>query len=420
MAEPTRVDIAVVGGGLVGLSCAHMLCRALPEARIRLIEQHPPGPVSTPASSNFDARSTALSMGSVDMLQALGLWSQICDRAAPILNVQVSDRGHIGRVSYSEGAGERQPLGFVVTNAVLVEALNQTSGYPNLNLARPLGVEKVLPRQRAVQLSLSNGGSLQTSLLVIADGANSQLRRQLGIGATADDYHQHAVVANVAFEQPHQGRAFERFTAEGPMALLPLADPAGEGNTAALIWTRPDRELAACLAWSEQQFLSQLQQVFGSAVGRFKRVGKRDHYPLRRVLSEEQVRSNIVLLGNAVHSLHPVAGQGFNLALRDVQQLVGVLAEKAPGLNYGDLVLLQEYAERQQADQNRTSLISHGFNSIFSSEKKNLQLIRNLGLLSLELLPFAKQGFFAHMMGRGQSQVQPEFMRIARCGVQGE
>ena len=412
------VDIAIVGGGLVGLSCAHLLCRALPQSTVQLIEKRAISPV--PAVPSFDSRSTALSMGSVELLQALQRWPAIEDQASPILNVHVSDRGHMGRVAYRSDNHNHhdrpQPLGYVVPNTVLGEALADIH-YDNLQSTAATTVESLSARKQSVRLHLSDGRTVQAGLLIIADGAESALREQLGISASVDDYRQHAVIANVAFEQAHQGRAFERFTSEGPMALLPLRDSEGRGNTAALVWTRPSHQLEACLAWSDEVFLEQLQQRFSFPLGRFTKVSKRSHYPLKRILADEQVRSNIVLLGNAAHFLHPVAGQGLNLALRDVMQLVDVLTQ-ANGRPLGDLSLLQQYVQRQDADQHRTSLISHGFNGLFSNEKINLQLVRNLGLLSLELFPLAKHSFFSQMMGRGQKQVQPHFMRVARCGVQ--
>jgi len=350
------------------------------------------------------------------LFKALGLWAQIQPHAAPILEVQVSDKGHAGKVSYP-AVGNESPLGYVAANPVLGEALNSVASAANLTVFAPAQVEKLVPVVNGAELILAPLQKLKANLVIIADGAESSLGAGLGIAVDVHDYQQHAVITNLAFEKHHQGRAFERFTSEGPMALLPLPKENGEAR-GALVWTRPGASLEASMSCSDAEFIAQVQKRFGYQLGKITRVAKRYSYPLRLCVSKEQVRSNIVLLGNAAHSLHPVAGQGFNLALRDAMQLVDVLvAAKTAGKHCGDMAVLQSYMDAQRLDQGLTTALSHSFNGLFSNDKFGFQALRNIGLISLELIPGLNHRFFGQMMGRSMPQVQLDFMRGAKIGA---
>ncbi|HAW23455.1 MAG TPA: 2-octaprenyl-6-methoxyphenyl hydroxylase, partial [Pseudomonas sp.] len=231
-------------------------------------------------------------------------------------------------------------------------------------------------------------------LAVLADGGRSGLREHLGIEVKQSPYGQTALIANVTPGTPHGGRAFERFTDEGPMALLPLPD-----NRCALVWTRPERDAARLAAAPEAEFLEELQQAFGYRLGGFQQVGARHLYPLVLIEAEEQVRSGLVVLGNAAHSLHPIAGQGYNLSLRDTEALaVALLRSSAP---LGDLSVLQGYHQQQRSDQRLTVGFSDQLTQLFGESERLSVAGRNLGLLGLDLLPPAKAWFARQAMGMG-------------------
>ncbi|VUD53818.1 2-octaprenyl-6-methoxyphenol hydroxylase [Thalassocella blandensis] len=428
----SRVDIAVIGGGMVGLSLLQLIAKYLPDCRACLIEAHAYNtPVARPASQqpSFDRRSTALARGSIDIFQQLGLWSAMQHKTTPITRVHVTDRGHLGSATYNaqaSSAGENarrveNSLGCVIENAWLgqqllrgLESANSPtdeghSVSDSVFIVAPAHVSKLTPRRGCVTLQIEQQGKaseLEAELVIVADGAASSTREALGIHVERTPYHQAAVIANVEFSEAHKGVAFERFTAQGPMALLPLGE-ALHARTSALVWTHPIAEVDRVLQWSDDEFLSQLQTAFGYRLGKFLRVSQRGSYPLELQQASEQIRSNIVLMGNAAHYLHPVAGQGFNLALRDCAQLIHVLQQaRRQKQSLGSLAVLQEYLRKQENDQWLTTQLSHNFNRVFSNNQKSWQILRNIGLISLELCPPLKQQFFSQMMGTGQKQIQ--------------
>src|SRR5690606_38985354 len=241
-------------------------------------------------------------------------------------------------------------------------------------------------------------------LVVVADGVESAVRKSLGIETQTREYGQTAIITNVEFSEPHLCVAFERFTDEGPIALLPLGE-SSHANRSALVWTLPDHKADEILAATDDEFLLQLQHRFGFRAGRFTRVAKRFAYPLRLVLAEEQIRSNIVLLGNAAHFLHPVAGQGFNLALRDCACLVETLgAALAKNQAPGDLSVLENYRAAQALDQQVTIEFSDKLVRLFSNDHLPLIALRHLGLLSLDFFPLLKDQFVAQTMGAAGRQ----------------
>ena len=316
-------DIGIVGGGMVGAVLALLLEKELPAFHIAIIDAEPLEPESlAPSLPSFDARSTALSPSSARVLQKLGLWSQLLDYATPIESIHVSDRGRLGMATFDRDDNSGQPLGFVVENLgfgnVLLEALARAKRVTCFSKST---VESLAFSSRAAQFCLDNARRVDARLAVIADGAHSRLRNQLGISCARHDYQQHAVVANIFSEKAHGGRAYERFTQDGPLALLPLGRNANS-HQSAIVWTFPTGQLEQLKLWQEQEFLHKLQQCFGFRLGRFTRVTARNFYPLERIVAREQIRSRMVLMGNAAHFLHPVAGQGFNLALRDALRLV--------------------------------------------------------------------------------------------------
>ena len=389
----SRVQLAIIGGGLVGASLALAL-QSGAKARgwqIVLVEPFAPGDSYQPS---YDARSTALSFGTRQIYERLGLWPAISPRAEAITQIHVSDRGRFGAARLSAEDEGVAALGYVVENAWLGHCLWQALDRDVVSWRCPAEVTRLQALGDGYRLTLNDEEILDCDLAVLADGGRSGLREQLGIAVRHTPYGQTALIANISPAEPHAGQAFERFTDEGPMAMLPLAD-----NRCALVWTRPGNDAARLQALDERAFLAELQQAFGYRLGALRQVGARHTYPLALVEAQEQVRPHLVVLGNAAHSLHPVAGQGYNLALRDTLALADcLLASPAP---LGDFATLQRYLSVQQQDQALTVGFSDRVTRLFGRNESLLVAGRTLGLLGLDLLPPAKRWFARQAMGLG-------------------
>ncbi len=395
-------DIAVIGGGMVGRSLALLLVKSLPSASVSLIDATPAP--ATPDDEGFDRRVTAISQGSVAILARLGVWPQLERAAASIHEVQVSDRGHSGWTHYDAQEDPLGELGFVVENTVIGETLYRACTEQDaLRQWQGTKVTALDIQEGGAVLHLDTAGGtrehLKAGLVVIADGAQSELARTLGIGFERHDYRQTAWVANVQHSEPHQGCAYERFTEAGPLALLPMND-FERRHRSALVWTRSS-DLP--LDDSDDALLEALQTQFGWRLGQFNALGKRSHYPLSLLLAREQVRRHVVLMGNSAHFLHPVAGQGFNLALRDADVLVQTLSQAAQNAQpFGSLDVLERYLSRRKTDQWLTTNLSHTFIQWFTSEHTARRATRNGALGLMNALPSLRRRFFRQMMGQGQ------------------
>lgn len=392
------VDVTIIGAGMVGATAALLLAKQLPTARIRLLERFDLSS-ERPAQPSFDQRATAVAAGSFDALAALNLEPALNDASGAITEVQVSDRGHWGHAHICAAEHGLTRLGRVVPNQALGRALMaQLKTTPQIELRAPETVQQVRAVAGGYRVQTASD-SFSTRLLILADGASDTLKKQLGIASRQTDYHQLAAIANVQVSEPHGGRAFERFTVDGPMALLPLADP----HQLAMVWTLPQSK-AATAELADAEFCRAAQAHFGDRLGNFVAVGKRDVYPL--VLHEacEQVRAHLVLLGNAAHFLHPVAGQGFNLSVRDLVALTDTLAQDvaAHGIDrLGNLPSLLRYSELRARDQHLTVQYSHQLVAWFSSDDWFRYVPRQVGLMALQAVPALKQLLAEQSMGRG-------------------
>lgn len=412
----THYDLVIAGGGLVGGSFA-LLLETLPglsNLRILLVDNAALGNDAGDAGKPFDARSTAISWGSRQIFQQAGLWDQLYPGLTAITDIHVSDKGHVGAARLRSDAMQVDALGYVAENTHLNQVI--ASGLLNskhITVQAPGSIVSVTPVPEGVSLIMRSGAQVETRitsrLLVIADGGRSTLCDQLGITLTRKPYGQHALISNISFEQAHQGCAFERFTDTGPLAVLPLPDLDGE-HRAALVWTLADDQVAETMALSDEAFLAALQQRFGYRLGKLNRVGERVLYPLSLTLAREQIRPGIVLLGNVAHTLHPVAGQGLNLALRDARELAEMMAE-AVAAGRSDLIgnysWLQQYMQRQQRDQHQTVVFSDQVTRLFSNNSPLLALGRNIGLLGMDLVPPAKRWFSRQAMGMTDRRIGP-------------
>ncbi|HEY7773951.1 MAG TPA: FAD-dependent monooxygenase [Marinagarivorans sp.] len=399
--QATSACIGVVGGGMVGAMLALLIARHVPAVAVTLFDRHEASVQDRPS---FDRRSTAIAPSTEQCFRRLGLWPALAAHATAIEHIHVSDKGHAGMAWFDLGDNAGQPLGHVIDNAgmgqVLLAALAAQSNVKTVQAS----VSRVAVTGAGASICTADAAGAQQvfDLVIIADGAQSLLREQLGVAARRIDYQQHAIVANVRHELAHQLQAFERFTNRGPIALLPRGGNA-RSRESALVWTCPSDELGEYQALPRAELLTRLQKQFGYRLGRFSAISEAGFYPLELIVAQEQVRSNIVLMGNAAHFLHPVAGQGFNLSVRDGLRLVSVLKNaQASAEPLGDLAVLQRYEQQQHADQRNTITLSHNFNRIFTRTPLPVQLMRTLGLISLELNPQVRAQFIKLLSGRGQ------------------
>lgn len=388
-------DILIGGGGLVGASLACALSGH--GLRIGLIEAVPYG---EPGQPSYDDRAIALAAGTQRIFTGMGLWPALESRVTPIHRIHVSDRGRFGFARLDRAEEGVPALGYVALGrdlgAVLSARLSQCADVELIAPARVAGVEFAVDTAQ-VRVAAENGErSLATRLLVAADGAQSTLRDLLDIPTTTWEYGQTALIANVTPQRPHDNVAYERFTDSGPLALLPMSDA-----RCALVWTLRNDQADAVMALDDAAFLARLQERFGQRLGRLLRVGKRSAYPLRLVRARESVRPRLALIGNAAHTLHPIAGQGFNLGLRDVAALAEVLLDaRREGRDIGDAAVLARYADWRQGDHRRVIAFTDGLTRVFTSPLPPLAWARDLGMLALDLCPPAKRLFARLTMGK--------------------
>lgn len=386
-------DVVIVGGGMVGASLALALQPL--QLKVALIEAVAFGSRSQPA---YDDRSVALSYGSSRIYQGMGIWQELHTQVAPIQQIHVSDRGYFGATRIRAEQEGVPALGYVVESRVLGQVLFNALSGSSLEIISPATVYELEQQADCVEVKIERQGvvdSLQSKLLVIADGAKSPLREQLGIEVKERDYQQTAIIANISTDQPVQGVAYERFTSSGPLALLPMTQ-----GRYSLVWTHKTNEAEATLSLSDAEFLQELQQAFGYRQGRFIKAGKRSSYPLSLVKSIAEVQGRAVLIGNASHTLHPVAGQGLNLALRDVASLSDLLATQAQQQSdCGSAEILAAYQAARQADYKSVVAYTDSLVRLFSNDFTPLGHARAGGLLAVDRIPPLRKLLTQQSMG---------------------
>ncbi|WP_447875752.1 2-octaprenyl-6-methoxyphenyl hydroxylase [Serratia fonticola] len=388
------MSVIIVGGGMAGATLA-LAISSLTQGKVAvaLVEATLPDDRAHPG---FDARAIALAQGTCQQLMRIGVWAALRDCATAITHVHVSDRGHAGFVNLHAQDYQVEALGQVIELhdagqrlfALLAKA-------PGITLHCPAKVVDVLRTVDRAEVQLDNGQHLTGQLLVAADGSRSALAQACNIQWQQSDYPQFATIANVSTAEAPQGRAFERFTRYGPLALLPMS-----GGRSSLVWCHSREARQQVDSWSDERFLSELQQAFGWRLGKMLKAGKRHSYPLSLLKANQHVSHRLALVGNAAQTLHPIAGQGFNLGLRDVMSLAETLAEAAQaGTDLGDYALLSQYQRRRQQDQQATIGVTDGLIRLFANSYAPLVAGRNLGLMAMEQLPAMRDAFAKRTLG---------------------
>ncbi|MPW34924.1 2-octaprenyl-6-methoxyphenyl hydroxylase [Vibrio sp. B1Z05] len=370
-----QYDVIVIGGAMSGATLALALSRTA-NKKVAVVEafsesqQHP----------GFDSRAIALSLGSIDLLRRYKLWDALSSEATPINSIDVSDRGHFAQTGFSADELNKPLLGAVVelanVGAVYREQLQRD---PNIDVFCPDAIVDLVQEPQHIEAVLKSGIRLCGQLVVAADGANSKVAELINNPKSLDDFEQHALIANVELDKPHNNQAFERFTSHGPVALLPMT-----GKRMSLVWCMKESMLQHALSWSKTQFLEELQQEFGWRLGRFDKVGALASYPLQLHKRERLVHHRIAFVGNAAQTLHPIAGQGFNLGIRDVAGLVDVLAQHT---DCGDYSCLAQFRDNREADREATCDMTSALVRIFSNDWLPMVVARNLGLAIFDIAP---------------------------------
>jgi 2-octaprenyl-6-methoxyphenol hydroxylase len=394
-----RVDVAIAGGGLVGASLALALSSL--KLKVVLIEAHPFGSTDQPS---FDDRTTALSNGSRRIFQGIGVWPLLEREATPIRRIHVSDQGRFAFARIDAQEQNLQALGFVVINRIMGAALWRRLQEEAVAILAPAKVMSSELKDDRREITCEVGSeatvTVQAKLVIAADGARSIVRESAGIGSTTWDYGQHALVTNVFTQRFHDYVAYERFTPEGPIALLPMSE-----GRCGLIWTFTPDVAAQMAQLADGAFLERLQQAFGFRLGRFTKAGSRQLYPLALTRADEHVAPRLAVVGNAAQALHPIAGQGFNLGLRDAASIAEVLADALAErrgneeFDAGDGLLLERYREWRSADRQKIVGFTDGLVRLFSQPFGPVKLARNLGMLAFDLMPSAKDALSQLSLG---------------------
>ncbi len=407
-------DLIIIGGGLAGASLACALqdislqdnTSQQRKLKIAVVEAFE---INADAQPSYDDRTVALSYGSRCIFESMGLWSSLQPYAEAINTIHISDRGHFGVTRLTSEQEGVEALGYVLENrnigqqlyaTINANANTNTNKAQNISLFCPAKIVALQQNEEIVTVDISaNGKLLQLSgnLLVAADGNNSQVMQLLNIGSSRKSYQQSALITNITPGKKHENVAYERFTETGPLAFLPMTE-----NRCSVVWTLTPEQADYHYALDENEFLEQLQQRFGFRLGQFKKVGKRQIYPLFLQAATQMVHDRVAIIGNAAHSVHPVAGQGFNLALRDVASLAELIVDALrDGKDIGSTSLLEQYVALREDDIKRVYRFTDVLVKTFSNSITPVAHMRSLGLLMVDVIPDAKHQLAIQSMGLG-------------------
>ena len=379
-----RSRVTIVGGGLVGASLA---CALEPlDLDITVLEATP---LQHDHQPSFDERTIALTYSSRRVLEGIGLWPEITSDAGPIHRIHISNRGHSGFARLDRNLIGTDALGYVIPTRTLGHALTERlRNNPRVDYRCPAEVNSIDhdPQNSSIRVEVA-GEQFSSSLVVLADGGRSSLGQSMGLKSKEKQYDKEALIGIVGVDRDQDATAYERFTRHGPLALLPLDE-----RRYALAWTLPKAQASEMVTLPERVFLEELQDAFGDRVGFFSRCDRLKAYPLRRVEVETPVGDRLIALGNAAHIVHPVAGQGFNLGLRDVAHLAEeILYGLKNNKDIGDFEVLAQYARLRHRQTKRVMRFTEGLLQVFTNDYPGLSSGRNFALNMLEILPPAKR-----------------------------
>jgi 2-octaprenyl-6-methoxyphenol hydroxylase len=406
-------EVLIVGGGLVGLSLAVALADAGIE--VLVVDREDP---SAQLHQGFDGRSAAIARGSRQALEGIGLWHHFEDEAEPILDIRVSD-GRVGAAAshlflhYDHRDVDEGPLGFIIENRMIRRALHTRSGGLSARLTRRapcelVDLERMAGRVTARIADHEGIARVTAQVAISAEGRNATLRKHAGIGAAKWDYGQSGIVCTVAHERPHHGVAHENFLPSGPFAMLPMTDGTdGEDSKkgrrvhrSSIVWTERQALVPAMMALDGPAFSGEIQRRFGDTLGALRAIGGRWAYPLSLIHAERYVDHRLALVGDAAHSIHPIAGQGLNLGLRDVAALAETLVDaRRLGLDLGAADVLARYQRWRRFDNLMLIAATDSLNRLFSNDLGPVRLARDLGLAAVNRMPPLKRLFMRHAMG---------------------
>ena len=389
--ERIQVDVVIAGGGLVGLTLGVALAGAGIETAV--VDGAPPAAMRDAA---FDGRVSSIALGSRRVLDGIGVWPALADDAQPILEIRVSDGDAPLFLHYDHETVGSDPLGYIVENrSIRAALLERAAALAALRHLAPASVEALKPAAGAVQARLADGRCVRARLAVAADGANSGLRTAAGIETVRWSYEQTGIVCTVLHERPHRGIAHERFLPAGPFAILPMT-----GDRSSLVWTERAALAPSLMEASSEVFARELGARFGDFLGALEPTGPRWSYPLRLAHAKRYVAPRLALAGDAAHAIHPLAGQGFNLGIRDAAVLAELVVDRARlGLDIGSDDVLTYYQRRRRFDSVLLMGVTDGLNRLFSNDNQGLRLVRDVGLAAVNEMPPVKRFFMRHAMG---------------------
>lgn len=388
----SEFDIVIVGGGLVGMSLAVALADS--PCSILLLEQNQAAPLH---ANILDLRTTGMTRSSEQMFTNSGVWKDIATAVTPIERLDISEQGNFGSARIDANEHGISPIGYMVPNHHLIEVLSKAvEKQKNLKVLSPAALVSMQSNDVGYDIQVDQDGEVlhfSVSLLVGADGSNSKVRALLEIDAEHKSYQQSAIITNVRPQKPHKNIAYERFTSQGPLAVLPI-----QNDCCALIWTQAESDVSRYLEMDDQIFLSALQKAFGFRLGQFQEVGKRSAYPLSLTVSNELTKADAVLLGNAAQTVHPVAAQGFNLGLRDVQTLVEMLTRIDFKQEYFTQ-MLDDYQQKRIPDRQHVIRLTDGLTRLFAPQAWPVKVLRGLGVRMISSLPSAQRNVLRRNLG---------------------
>lgn len=394
--ERVNSEVIIVGGGMVGLSLACGLAGAGIE--VVVIDRESPAAWT---DRGFDGRASAIAYGSQQVLAGIGLWPLLAERACPIEEIRVSDQDSPLFLHYDHGEIGNRPMGYMVENRVTrAGLLTLAGGLDRLTLIAPGAVASVSREGAGVEVMLDDGREIAGGVLFACDGRNSAQRRAAGIGVTAWEYGQSGIVCSVAHERPHRNIAHERFLPAGPFAILPLLDDDQGRHLSSIVWTEKRHLAPALMALEDPSFEAELARRFGDFLGDVAVAGQRWSYPLGLLHAERYTARRLALVGDAAHAIHPIAGQGLNMGLRDVAALAeAVVDARRLGLDVGSEAVLGRYEQWRRLDNTLLMFVTDGLNRLFSNDVAPIRLGRDLGLAAVNAMPPLRKLFMRHAMG---------------------